>query len=203
MHQTNKEASSNTEPEGSAWGVKMVSPTRYERFCLREEGSYRNSANGSRTWRRIAGEAGYEMMPDLAIPREEAHPRRRIGLPGPLLIVLLLVIGCAVAYGVREGLAIMIADAHTFARETAETQALLADKEAECLRLLRDNATLVQENEVIRARLERARTLHADRAKSVKRSRSAVITQNEPARVPAIAAHTPSDIESSTVYYIR
>ncbi len=204
MHQTNKEASSNTEPEGSAWGVKMVSPTRYERFRLRKEGSYHDSANGSMIWQRIAREAGYETVPDFPIPREEAHSQRRAGLSHPLFILVLLVMGCAVAYyGLREGVAILIADAHTFVRETAETQALLADKEAECLRLLQNNARLIHEHEMIRARLERARAPQTDRAGPVRRSRPAVTTQKEPAHVSATAADSPPDIGSSTVYYIR
>ena len=197
-----------------AWGVRMVSPTRYERFRSRTDGRDDLPPGESELWERITREAGYDTVPDFPIVTEEA--RRRGLLKGygvaAAALALLLLLACVLAYDARTRMAAVATDVNKLTRQADGAQARLAELEEDLSRLKLENSALRREQEAVRTELARSQTRQKHVA--AKKSQPAVAHQRELRVVPpppwltGPGAQRSPDLEvvqtpSVTVYSIR
>ncbi len=192
MKRTKKDSpESGTESTGTSWGVKMITPTRYVRFHLKEDEGDDLSPAGRALWERVARGAGYETVPEFPIGTEEERTRRLLTtrrIAGATLILLFLLAG-ALAYNIWLRPAGVITDLNALTRQINETEAHLARLDRELLGLSIENNALRQKNEAIGAELTRARELlHARKIRQQQRSpgqgRPSAIDQVGPGDVP-------------------
>ena len=169
-----------------AWEVKMVSPTRFERFragdTTEQQGKTDLYSSGRPSLRPGAPAGSEEPHPQAGtrayseVRRGERRSTPASGYPegthlkaywynalpkgvgvAAVILALLLLIECAVIYEVRGRMSTIATDVSKLTRQVSETEARIVKNEGERLDLKMGNDSLRQELEMTSADLARAR----------------------------------------------